>query len=65
MIAQGCSHVEAFPMGTGRPSAWRRLFSTLTERPTPTVQDRVAEYLERHERDLAPELRIMLEHRAV
>jgi hypothetical protein len=52
-------------MGMSRPSAWRRFFSTLTERSTWTVQDRVADYLDRHERDLAPELRIMLEHRAV
>jgi hypothetical protein len=33
--------------------------------PTPTAEDEIAEYLERHQRDLPPALRIELERRSM
>jgi len=50
-------------VGTHRPWVWHRFFSTLMEGPTRTVADEIAGYLERHERDLPPEVRILLERR--
>jgi hypothetical protein len=46
-------------------SAWRRFFMTVLAGPTPKADDEIAEYLERHQHDLPPALRIELERRRV
>jgi hypothetical protein len=42
---------------------WRRFFATVLAEPTRNVEDEIAEYLERHQYDLSPALRIELERR--
>jgi polyphosphate kinase 2 (PPK2 family) len=44
---------------------WRRFFTRVLAGPTPTAEDEMAEYLERHQRDLPPALRIELERRSM
>ena len=46
-------------------SAWRRFFTTVLAGPTPKADDEIAEYLERHQHDLPPALRIEIERRRV
>jgi len=49
----------------GSISVWRRFFTRVLAGPTPTAEDEMAEYLERHQRDLPPALRIELERRSM
>jgi hypothetical protein len=44
-------------------SVWRRFFTRVLAEPTRRPEDEIAEYLERHQHDLPPELRIELERR--
>ena len=46
-------------------SVWRRFFATALAEPTRKPEDEIAEYLERHQHDLPPELRIELERRSM
>ena len=46
-------------------SVWREIIDTVMEGPPRTVADEIAEYLERHQYDLSPALRIELERRHV
>lgn len=65
MIVASCSALETFPTRIRPASPWRRFLSTLIEGPTWTVHDKVAEYLERNEHDLSPQVRTLLERRAI
>ena len=58
------SSLEAPPVRRGI-SVWRRFFTTVLAGPTPKAEDEIAEYLERHQHDLPPALRIELERRSV
>jgi hypothetical protein len=44
-------------------SVWRRFLATVLAEPTRKAEDEIAEYLERHQHDLPPALRIELERR--
>jgi hypothetical protein len=44
---------------------WRRFFTMVLAEPTRRVEDEIAEYLERHQHDLQPALRIELERRSM
>jgi hypothetical protein len=46
-------------------SVWREIMDTVIEGPPRTAADEIAEYLERHQYDLSPALRIELERRHV
>ena len=46
-------------------SDWRRFFTRVVAGPTPKAEDEIAEYLERHQHDLPPALRIELERRSM
>ena len=46
-------------------SLWHWFFTTVFAGPTPKAEDEIAEYLERHQHDLPPELRIELERRSM
>jgi hypothetical protein len=46
-------------------SGWRRFFTRVVAGPTPMAEDEIAEYLERHQHDLPPALRIELERRSM
>jgi hypothetical protein len=46
-------------------SVWRRFFTRVLAGPTPKAEDEIAEYLERHQHDLPPALRIELERRSM
>ncbi len=42
-------------------SVWRQLVQAVTKGPTRGAQDEVADYLQRHQHDMSPALRIELE----
>ncbi len=42
-------------------SVWRRFFQAVMEGPTRGAQDEIADYLQRHQHNLTPALRIELE----
>ena len=44
-------------------SVWRRFFTKVLAEPTRRAEDEIAEYVERHQHDLPPALRIELERR--
>jgi len=46
-------------------SVWRRFFAKVFAEPKREAEDEVAEYLERHQHDLPPALRIELERRSM
>jgi hypothetical protein len=46
-------------------SVWRRFFAKVLAEPKREAEDEIAEYLERHQHDLPPALRIELERRSV
>ncbi len=46
-------------------SVWRRFFTGVLAEPTRRAEDEIAEYLERHQHDLPPALRIELERRSM
>ena len=46
-------------------SFWHRFLTKVFAGPTPKAEDEIAEYLERHQHDLPPELRIELERRSM
>jgi len=46
-------------------SVWRRFFTKVLAGSTPKAEDEIAEYLERHQHDLPPALRIELERRSM
>jgi hypothetical protein len=46
-------------------SVWREIIDTVIEGPPRTTANEIAEYLERHQYDLSPALRIELERRHV
>jgi hypothetical protein len=46
-------------------SIWREIIDTVIEGPPRTAANEIAEYLERHQYDLSPALRIELERRHV
>jgi hypothetical protein len=46
-------------------SVWRHFFTRLLVEPTRKAEDELAEYLERHQHDLPPALRIELERRSM
>jgi hypothetical protein len=46
-------------------SVWRRLFTKVLAEPARKAEDEIAEYLERHQHDLPPALRIELERRSM
>ena len=46
-------------------SVWRRFFAKVLAEPKRQAEDEIAEYLERHQHDLPPALRIELERRSV
>jgi hypothetical protein len=48
-----------------RISVWRRFFTSMLAGPTPKAEDEIGEYLERHQHDLPPALRIELERRSM
>jgi hypothetical protein len=45
-------------------SVWRRFFAKVLAEPKRNAEDEIAEYLERHQDDLPPALRIELERRS-
>jgi hypothetical protein len=45
-------------------SVWRRFFAKVLAEPKRKAEDEIAEYLERHQDDLPPALRIELERRS-
>jgi hypothetical protein len=58
------SSLEAPGMRRGDFSVWRRFVATVLAGPaTRKAEDEIAEYLERHQHDLPPALRIELERR--
>jgi hypothetical protein len=57
------SSLEAPAVRQGNFSVWRRFFATVLAGPTRKAEDEIAEYLERHQHDLPPALRIELERR--
>jgi len=50
-------------MRRGDFSVWRRFVATVLAGATRKAEDEIAEYLERHQHDLPPALRIELERR--
>jgi hypothetical protein len=46
-------------------SLWRRFFATVLNEPMRKAEDEIAEYLDRHQHDLPPSLRIELERRCM
>ena len=46
-------------------SVWRRFFTKVLTEPTRRAEDEIAEYVERHQHDLPPALRIELERRSM
>ena len=46
-------------------SVWRRFLTSVLAEPTRKSEDEIAEYLERHQHDLSPSLRIELERRSM
>ena len=46
-------------------SVWRRFFTKVLAEPTRRAEDEIAEYVERHQHDLPPALRIELERRSM
>ena len=46
-------------------SVGRRFFTRVLAEPTRKAEDEIAEYLERHQHDLPPALRIELERRSM
>ena len=46
-------------------SVWRRFFTKVLAEPTRSAEDGIAEYVERHQHDLPPALRIELERRSM
>ena len=44
-------------------SVWHKLFAIIADGPTPKAEDVIADYLDRHQRDLPPALWIELERR--
>ena len=46
-------------------SVWRHFFTRMLAGPMPKAEDEIAEYLERHQHDLPPALRIELERRSM
>jgi hypothetical protein len=44
---------------------WRQFFATVFAAPPRKAEDEIAEYLERHQHDLPPTLRIELERRCM
>lgn len=55
---------DAPPDGTSRKtSVWHKLLAAVTYGPTPTGNDVIAAYLDRHQNDLPPALWIELERR--
>jgi len=57
------SSLEAPAVTRGDFSVWRRLVTTVLAGPTRKAEDEIAEYLELHQHDLPPALRIELERR--
>jgi hypothetical protein len=57
------SPLEAPAMRRGKFAVWRCFFATVLAGPMPKAEDEIAEYLERHQHDLPPALRIELERR--
>ena len=57
------SSLEAPAVRRGNCSVWRQFFVTVLGGPTRKAEDEIAEYLERHQHDLPPMLRIELERR--
>jgi hypothetical protein len=51
------------PAASRAAAVWRRFFATVLAESTRNVEDEIAEYLERHQYDLSPALRIELERR--
>jgi hypothetical protein len=46
-------------------SVWRRFFTEVLGERTRRAEDEIAEYVERHQHDLPPALRIELERRSM
>jgi hypothetical protein len=46
-------------------SVWRQFLATVLEGPMRKADDEIADYLERHQHDLPPMLRIELERRCI
>jgi hypothetical protein len=44
---------------------WRRFFTKVLTEPPRRAEDEIAEYVERHQHDLPPALRIELERRSM
>jgi hypothetical protein len=59
------SSQEAPAVERGELSVWRQFVATVLSGPTRNAEDEIAEYLERHQHDLPPALRIELERRCV
>jgi hypothetical protein len=49
----------------GGISMWRRFFTKVLTEPPRRAEDEIAEYVERHQHDLPPALRIELERRSM
>jgi hypothetical protein len=62
MLAPSTS-LEAPAVRRGDFSVWCRFFATVLAGPTRKAEDEIAEYLERHQYDLPPAVRIELERR--
>ena len=62
MTTMPCSPGQEMPAATVRnQSVWRQFFAGFTGSPTPRAQDAITAYLDRHQHDLPPVLRIELE----
>ncbi len=59
------SSLEAPATRRGNCSVWRQFFATVFAAPPRKAEDEIAEYLERHQHDLPPTLRIELERRCM
>jgi len=53
------------PAVRGGISMWRRFFTKVLTEPPRRAEDEIAEYVERHQHDLPPALRIELERRSM
>jgi hypothetical protein len=59
------SSLETSAAGRSNCSVWRQFFATVLAGPMRKAEDEIAEYLERHQHDLPPMLRIELERRYI
>ena len=63
MTMTSCPSEVAPSVAPRNLSVWQKFFTIITDGPTPKAEDVIADYLDRHQRDLPPALWIELERR--